>query len=328
MAPETRIKRRRESRAQQDAFTRPETGRASNESVRPPRGPGPRESSLRWSVERRLVFIEERLFWVGEVNRLDLVRRFGVSMSQASADIARYLARAPLITYDKSAKRYVAEEAFRPVLAAPDAGRLLGELPLVELGVLAAEDTLLGLVPPFSTAPVPVRAVDAFALRAVLRAIRERRALDILYQSMSRPEPARRRIDPHALVHDGFRWHARAFDHETESFRDFVFGRIAKPKLADSARAGPEDDRDWQAFLALKIAPHPKLTPAQARAIALDYGMKGGVAVIRVRRAVLFYALRRLGLDVPENTRPPQEQHIVLLNRAEIEAARAAAPEG
>ncbi len=32
----------------------------------------------------------------------------------------------------------------------------------------------------------------------------------------------------------------------------------------------------------------------------------------------MFYALRRLGLDLPPDTRPPQEQHIVLINRAEI----------
>src|SRR6266403_5734550 len=76
---------------------------------------------LRWSVERRLAFIEERLFWLGEVNRTDLVRRFGVSMSQASADIARYLARAPEgVGYDKSAKRSVAGDDSRPVLAKPD----------------------------------------------------------------------------------------------------------------------------------------------------------------------------------------------------------------
>src|ERR1700730_18350681 len=82
----------------------------------------PAPAPLRWSVERRLAFIEERLFWLGEVNRTDLVRRFGVSMSQASADIARYLAHDPPgVTYDKSAKRYVAGEEFRPVLAPPSA---------------------------------------------------------------------------------------------------------------------------------------------------------------------------------------------------------------
>src|SRR5439155_24127541 len=41
------------------------------------------------AVERRLALIEERLYWLGHINRTDLVRRFGVSMSQASGDGAR-----------------------------------------------------------------------------------------------------------------------------------------------------------------------------------------------------------------------------------------------
>jgi hypothetical protein len=66
------------------------------------------------------------------------------------------------------------------------------------------------------SAPLPERANDPLVLRAVLRAMRERRALDVLYQSMSRPSPMQRVIEPHALAHDGFRWHARAYDRETK----------------------------------------------------------------------------------------------------------------
>jgi hypothetical protein len=277
--------------------------------------------SLRWSVERRLAFIEERLFWLGEVNRMDLVRRFGVSMSQASGDIARYLALGPVgVTYDKSAKRYAAGAAFTPVLAPPNATRLLGELRLAELGILSADDTTLGMVPPFDAAPTPERAVDPLVLRAVLRAIRDHAALDARYQSMSRPEPVRRTIEPHALAHDGFRWHARAFDRGTGQFRDFVLGRLSKPESAGEAQSRPEDDADWRAFVTLVIAPHPGLTPAQSRAIAIDYGIRGASASLRVRRALLFYALRRLGLDVAPDARPPREQHIVLLNREDVAA--------
>src|SRR5215831_18491784 len=105
-------------------------------TTRESRAPAGRD--LRWSVERRLAFIEEQLFWIGSVNRTDLVRRFGVSMSQASADIARYLAReAPGIRYDKSGKRYVADAKFRPALGKPDADRFLGELRLVDLRILS-----------------------------------------------------------------------------------------------------------------------------------------------------------------------------------------------
>lgn len=279
------------------------------------------DAAPRWSIEQRQAFIAERLFWLGEVNRADLVRRFGVSLGQASSDISRYLASEPAgVTYDKSAKRYVADDSFRPRSIDPGATRFLGELRLVDLGVLAAADTMLGVVPPFDATPVPERPIDPNVLRAVLRAIREKTALDVVYQSMSRPEPQRRVIEPHALAHDGFRWHVRAFDRATATFRDFVLGRSSKPKAAGAADSSPEDDIDWRTFVELMIAPHPQLSPGQSRAIAIDYGIRGRSAALRVRRALLFYALRRLGLDVPPGARPPHEQHIVLLNRDEVQA--------
>ncbi len=118
-------------------------------------------------------------------------------MSQASADIARYLACAPRgVTYDKSAKRYVAGDDFRPVLAKPDGARLLSELRLVDLGILKAEDAMLGVAPPFDATPVPQRPINPFVLRVIFRAIRERRAVDVVYQSISRPQPVRRIIEP------------------------------------------------------------------------------------------------------------------------------------
>lgn len=307
MVNKTRRTGRRESRA--------EGGRGGGRAGAEPAG-----VALRWSVEQRLAFIEERLFWVGEVNRTDLVRRFGVSMGQASVDIARYLARSPKgVVYDKRAKRYVAETSFRPVLGHPDAARFLGELRLVQAGLIPADDTSVGTVPAFDATPVPERKIDAVVLRAVLAAIRNGLSLVAQYQSMSRPEPITRVIEPHALAYDGFRWHARAFDRETNEFRDFVLGRLSRPRLAEQARSQPRDDRDWHGFVDLEIAPHPGLTPAQAQAIALDYDMKDGRARIRVRKALLFYALRRLGLDLKPGARPPQEQHIVLMNRNEIE---------
>jgi hypothetical protein len=177
-------------------------------------------------------------------------------------------------------------------------------------------------LPLFDATPVPERAIDSFVLRAVLRAIRERRTLDVLYQSMSRPSPMRRAIEPHALAHDGFRWHTRAFDRENSEFRDFVLGRMSRPRMREQAGSTAADDKEWHAFVALVIAPHPKLTPSQARAIAVDYGIRGRSITLKVRRALLFYALKRLGLDIAPETRPPSEQHIVLRNRHDIEGAR------
>ena len=53
--------------------------------------------------------------------------------------------------------------------------------------------------------------------------------------------------------------------------------------------------------------------------IGLAYGMRGGKAKIPVRKALLYYALKRLGLDAERTARRPQDQKIVLLNRAQID---------
>ena len=42
---------------------------------------------IRWGIERRLEFIEFRLYWEGGVNRSDIVEEFGVSVPQASKDL-------------------------------------------------------------------------------------------------------------------------------------------------------------------------------------------------------------------------------------------------
>ena len=52
--------------------------------------------------------------------------------------------------------------------------------------------------------------------------------------------------------------------------------------------------------------------------IGLDYDMRGGKAKIPVRKALLYYALKRLGLDAERTARRPQDQKIVLLYRAPI----------
>src|SRR3546814_5607475 len=72
-------------------------------------------TTLKWGVERRLEFIEFRLFWEGGVNRSDIIEMFDVSVPQASKDLTLYQERAPHnALYDKSAKRYVASEHFEP----------------------------------------------------------------------------------------------------------------------------------------------------------------------------------------------------------------------
>ena len=270
--------------------------------------------SPRWSVERRLAFIEDRLGWEGRINRLDLVRRFGISPNQATADLKRFSAlHLGGLEYDAKLKTYRAGEG----LASPSvraSETLLRELRLIAEGVLAMEDGTLLWPPEAEVAEPPLRPVPPSVLAPMIQAIRAKAALKATYQSFSSPEPGVRRLEPHALVFDGFRWHARARDADENRFRDFVLGRLSNLAVAGPATVAPEDDMEWNTRVALVIAPHPGLAPHQRSAIAADYGMTADRLMLRPRTAVAWYVKRRLGLVEGHADRPADEQHIVLVS--------------
>jgi len=279
------------------------------------------KSELRWSVEQRLEFIEFRLFWDGHVNRSDLMEQFGLSVNQSSSDLNRYIGFAPdNMVYDKSVRSYVRGPAFKPQFLEPDAGRYLAQLRSVAEDILDCEDSWIADLPPFASAPTPVRGVNAVTLRSLVGAIRRSEAIELKYQSLSSPEPSWRWIAPHAIAFDGFRWHTRAFCLTDNFFKDFLLSRILEIRALRESQVTSTDDEDWNSEVTLEIVPHPALSGTQAKVIALDYGMHGGKAKIKVRRALLYYALRRLGLDTDPAARRPQDQQIVLLNSSEFRA--------
>lgn len=276
-------------------------------------------SNLRWGVEQKLQFIEFRLFWEGHVNRSDLIDKFGVSVNQASGDLNRYIALAPdNMVYDKSGKTYVRGSAFAPLFMKPDATQYLSQVRSVAEGIVAREDAWIGNLPAFDATPAPARGIDPVVLRSLVIAIRRHEAIEVFYQSMSSPDPEWRWIAPHALAFDGFRWHARSLCEKSGQYRDFVISRIIETRQSRSTEMQVAPDAAWDEIVELEIGPHPELSPNQKRVIELDYGMQNGRVVIPVRRALLYYALKRLGLDTDPAARQPQDQQIVLFNAVEL----------
>lgn len=219
------------------------------------------ETVLKWGVERRLEFIEFRLYWEGGVNRSDIVEAFDVSVPQASKDLTLYQERAPHnAVYDKSAKRYVASSEFRPCFLKPDAGQYLNQIRSVAEGILAPSESWIAHLPPYAGPPVPVRGVKNDTLRTVLEAIRHTEAIEIKYQSLSSDNPRWRWIAPHAIGFDGYRWHVRAFCDVDKIFKDFLLSRVLEIKSSRPSEVSPEDDADWNEFITLEIGPHPDLS--------------------------------------------------------------------
>ncbi|MBY5364972.1 WYL domain-containing protein [Rhizobium leguminosarum] len=281
-------------------------------------------TSIRWGVEQRLEFIEFRLFWEGGVRRKDIINMFGVSVPQASKDLTLYQEQVPgNVEYDKSAKRYVASHDFKPKFLQPESDGYLSRLRTLAEGLAKPSESWIGYRPDSDIALTPHREVDPSSLRAVLDAMREQRSIEVLYQSMNsvRPDPVWRRMSPHAFGYDGFRWHVRAHCHIDGKFKDFLLPRILDVRSPGLGGVTGKDDLHWQEHVAVEITPHPQLTDSQKKVVAKDYGMRDGKAVLSVRLAMLFYALKRLGLLRDPEKEEPRAQHIVLLNKDDVQAA-------
>ncbi|TCU21810.1 putative DNA-binding transcriptional regulator YafY [Rhizobium azibense] len=281
-------------------------------------------TGIRWGVEQRMEFIEFRLFWEGGVRRKDIIDMFGVSVPQASKDLTLYQEQAPgNVEYDKSAKRYVAARDFKPKFLQPDSDGYLSRLRTLAEGLAKPSESWIGYHPDSDIALTPHREVEPTALRAVLDAMRDRKSIEVLYQSMNdiRTEPVWRRMSPHAFGYDGFRWHARAYCHIDEKFKDFLLPRILEVRSPGPGGAHGHDDLLWQELVEVEITPHPQLTDSQKMVVAKDYGMRDGKVVLSVRYAMLFYVLKRLGLLRDPEKEKPRAQHIVLLNKDDVQAA-------
>lgn len=213
----------------------------------------------RWQQDRR-AFIEHRVFWRGRVGLADLMDVMGLSRAQASKDLNSYISDHPdHIVYDKTAKTYILGPKFAAHYAALDPSEYLDDLLSISRGGSVTAADWIVYQPDILATAVPGRGSSAPTLRNVLLACEQRKALEISYQSMSSPDPTDRTIVPHALAHDGFRWHVRALCLRDQTFKDFVIGRILKSSMKGASDIDPQADRDWQETITLKIAPHPGL---------------------------------------------------------------------
>lgn len=278
------------------------------------------KTNSRWGQDRRLEFIDFRLRWEGRINRSDITAFFGISVPQASLDIAKYMEVAPEnLMYDRRSRIYLAGPAFRPIFASSSTPNYLNDLLALEAGYLEPESSFTGWRPPMALVPTPGRQLNAQTLTTLLQAIREQKGVRVSYQSMTHPEPQTRDLSPHAIAHDGFRWHVRAYCHKRKDFLDFVIARVLEIDYSDRSGPGPLEDKAWETKVDLVLAPHPGLSLSKRRAIELDYGMQDGKATLTCRQALLFYLLKHLRLDIDQLGTPEADQ-IILLNEAEVKA--------
>lgn len=233
--------------------------------------------ALRWEQRQRLMLLEARVIWAGQLSTRDLREAFGISRAQASKDFALYQELAPRnLHYDLSAKCYRPTGRFEPLLLHGTAREFLQVLRNRGLGTDSPLAVIADGVAPVEILDPPEREFDVRILQRVTLAVRSQRWLRIEYQSMSHPEPRELLIAPHALGHAG-RWHARAWSMTHEDYRDFLLSRIrGVPELGEPAGERAGDDWDWNNFVTVRVAAHPGLSAPQRQVVEADWNMRSG----------------------------------------------------
>lgn len=277
-------------------------------------------SKPRWGQARRLAFIDLRLQYDGRINRSDLISYFDISMPQASADLGLYQSQARgNMTYDPSARVYIAQPGFRAQYKRSTAPRYLDDIHRLARGVVEADESFVGFMPPTGVVATPARAIGAAEVATLVQAIRDKAALRVRYQSMDHPTSLSLVLSPHAMGFDGLRWHVRAWCHGRKIFRDFAIGRLQVDGPAEGEQEiNPELDAGWNTQVAVELVPHPKLSPDQRDTVMRDYDMQGGKLILECRKAMLFYTLRHLNLENLEISDNPMTQHVVVKNNEDV----------
>ncbi len=268
--------------------------------------------------QERLFHIDFRLYFLGAVNRTDLVARFGIKEAAATRDITLYKELAPKnLEYDTKAKTYIQREGFSPLFSYSSHQALAALLHGYGDDFVSTSHTFDA-----AEAPTQLHLPACNILAFVTRAIYSQHAIAISYRSLS-SGLTQREIVPHSLIDTGLRWHARAFDRLKRQFSDFVINRIEQPRLVENRVISDTEskaaDLQWNQFVELQLAPHPSLRYPET--IAHEYGLQNGELRLSVRAAVAGYVLRRWNVDCSENhALEGPEYHLWLRNRQALSA--------
>jgi hypothetical protein len=257
---------------------------------------------VNFAQKRRLAFIDFLLLFKGTFSRGDLTHKFEMGMANATRDIALYRELAPDNSeFDNPNKFYRQSKLFSPLFE-HDARKTLIKL---ANNISGGFDAIGDLQFPVE-APSQLNVPDIFVVARLVQAILNNKSVSVIYTSLSSGS-ASRDLVPHSIVDNGLRWHVRAFDRKSSSFRDFVLTRISKVKLLDdSDNNAPQqhedklEDHQWQRIMPLQLISHPNNVKFPT-AIEMDYGMSDGVLNLNVRAALAGYLLRRWNVDCTED---------------------------
>ena len=262
------------------------------------------------TIDRRFSFINKVVGWEGQINATHIATRFQLTRQAASAVLKNYREYFPKhLEYCQSNKAYIATDFFNANFFTNISYNTFDNY-LTDIETSTAVQSITQEYFCYEI-QAPLRNINPLQVRPILRAIREKLAIDIGYISLSSPDYLDRIIEPHALIFDGLRWHVRAYCRKNQEFRDFTLSRFnGLANFEGKATHTVDKDELWNTYVDVVIEADPRFNTQQKRIIEQDFQMMNGQKIITIRAAFVNYLLRRLRIDSYQNS--PEEQQIVL----------------
>lgn len=249
------------------------------------------------AVRKRLQWLEFALYWTGRVRREDMVRRWGISLPQASADIAAYQELAPgNVEYDYQNRWYVVAPKVKPYFV---------ETTDFEAG-LVEDSQAVGVEPVLSMDRVaPLSSTYSInVMRPIIQGFQQRIPLEIqLYDRQDKrgaiPLGTKSTICPHHLIIAPLRTYLRCWVKESQRFVSLAPALITAVRFAPESSWVPDElDAGWHTMEDIVLIPSPSLAEEHRAAAEREYGLKNGRRVIHCRACMVYYVLASMNLDV------------------------------
>lgn len=248
----------------------------------------------------RLRYIEFCLKFLSVFSRSDLIDKFGIGTAAASRDISLYKEMAPQnFSHSSNSKNFALNNSWESLFEFSSSevlNLLTGRTVQSNNRSYISNDILDVIDDP---------KIDIIA--SLSRAIFNKKVIQVDYFSNSSGFSTKLLI-PHAYIHNGSRWHVRAYDRTKSRFADFLISRFRKLENIDEDVLDNEyqsNDNQWNRIVDLEIIPHPDY--AEPEAVIYEFNMEDGVLKKSIRASSVGYFLQKLKVDCSKV--PPEKNY-------------------
>ena len=267
-------------------------------------------------VVQRYWMLELIAFWEGQINTKPLMSALGLTRQSVSQLLKSYQTEYPdALMYDTGLKAYQITDHFIPHFINQTVDEYFDWLHYGNTPVFPNTSTASNQYRIQALA----RFVSPHVMRPLLKAVKEKTAVDCEYLSVSSSDPQGRLLYPHSFVKTAGRWHVRAYCDMRKHYLDFVLSRFQHVDYDGKTAVHTEQqDTLWNTQVTLILAPDSRLTDKQKHVLENDYGMTDGQLHITTRAALVKYTLDDLQIKTKMLEANPQAQQLVCVNYTDI----------